>query len=89
MIIPILKNIDREDALKNIPNLVLNQDGNFFITKRQFTNGNYKNLPILDYSFLDFSLYIDTATMITSRGCDGKCKYCSTPTFFINFKVKM
>lgn len=88
VIIPILENIDREDALKNIPNLVLNQNGNFFITKRQFTNGNYKNLPIPDYSFLDFPLYIDTATMITSRGCDGKCKYCSTPYFFHQFQSK-
>ena len=88
MILPVLQNINQEDELKKIPNLILNQNGNAFITERKFTNGDYESLPMPDYSFLNFKYYMDAATMITSRGCDGKCKYCSTPYFFHQFQSR-
>lgn len=88
VILPVLQNVNQEDELKKIPNLILNQNGNAFITERKFTNGDYESLPMPDYSFLNFKYYMDTATMITSRGCDGKCKYCSTPYFFHQFQSR-
>lgn len=87
-ILPVLQNIEKEEELKKIPNLVLNQNGKSFITERKFTNGDYRSLPIPDYSLLNFKNYMDTATMITSRGCDGTCKYCSTPYFFHQFQSR-
>ncbi len=88
VIIPVLKNIFHIENLKQIPNLVLNETNKMILTKREILNNDYSKLPIPDYSFLNFQNYMDTATMITSRGCDGACKYCSTPFFFHRFQSR-
>ena len=88
ILIPVLENIFNIKTLKQIPNLVICENNRIFKTERKFTQGNYKSLPIPDYSMIDFHNYMDTASMITSRGCDGKCKYCSTPYFFHQFQSR-
>ena len=37
---------------------------------------------MIDRSFVDINKYMDTRTLISSRGCIGTCKFCTTPYYF-------
>lgn len=40
------------------------------------------NIPIIDRGLIDIDDYIDVRTILTSRGCNGKCSFCPTPDFW-------
>lgn len=78
----VIKNINNIENLKLIPNLVIKDKKELIITETKKINNNFNNLPIPNRNFLDISKYMDTRTIITSRGCIGSCKFCSTPYYF-------
>lgn len=43
---------------------------------------DFNSLDYPDRSLLDISKYMETRTLLSSRGCIGKCSFCTTPTFF-------
>lgn len=77
-----INNIDSLNKLKAIPNLIINDINKIIKTKDKKDYITYNNLPIPDRSLVNINEYMDTRTIITSRGCINKCNFCTTPFFF-------
>jgi len=77
-----LKNIKDINKLKEISNLILKDNDKIIKTKEEKVLNKFSKLPIPKRELLYLNDYMDTRTMITSRGCVGNCKFCSTPYFF-------
>jgi radical SAM superfamily enzyme YgiQ (UPF0313 family) len=71
-----------DNNLKDICNIVYKDNNNIVVTNEIKVKNEYNKLPMIDRSLIDLSKYMDTRTIITSRGCIGKCNFCTTPTFF-------
>jgi len=81
--------------LESNPNVITrkskNQFNNFklsFAAKRE----NIYNLfprsgPIANRKLCQFNEYIDVHSIISSRGCDGCCKFCSTPGYLGDWRA--
>lgn len=78
----VIDNIINNKELKSIPNIIYRKDNEIIITNKVKINYNYSSLPIPNREFLDINKYMDTRTLVSSRGCIGKCSFCTTPTFF-------
>ncbi len=78
----VIENINNINELKIIPNLYIKIDNGIYETKKKKNIVNYSLLPIPDRSLVDMSKYMETRTMVTSRGCNGICNYCTTPFYF-------
>lgn len=74
--------------LYKIPNLAYKNHNKIILTSHEKTTSYFKDLDIPKRELLDISKYMDTRTMITSRGCIGKCTFCTTPVFFKNWQSK-
>lgn len=74
--------IDNIDNLSTVNNIAYKKNGKIIETETTLIINEYNKLPMIDRSLLDISKYMDTRTIITSRGCIGKCSFCTTPTFF-------
>ena len=77
-----IKNIGEMDNLKRIPNLIIKEKEKIIKTREERIINRFYKSPIPNREFLDINQYMDTRTMITSRGCIGNCTFCSTPYFF-------
>lgn len=82
IIVDVIENINNLEKLKSIPNLVIKAKENVYITEKKILTNNYDHLPIPNRDLLDITKYMDTRTIITSRGCVGACKFCTTPYYF-------
>lgn len=78
----VIDNIDCIETLKEIPNLIIKEKDKVIETKKHLQINKFNTFPIPNRSFLDINKYMDTRTIITSRGCIGKCRFCSTPYSF-------
>ena len=78
----IIENVYHIDKLKNIPNIIIKDKNEIYFTESIIYKNNFNNLPIPNRDLLDISKYMDTRTIITSRGCIGTCKFCTTPYYF-------
>lgn len=87
-IIKIIKYIDKKEELLKIPNLVFKWDNKVYRTEKKRVNSNFTNLPIPNRELIDIKSYMDTRTIITSRGCIGNCTFCTTPYFFGKWTAK-
>ncbi len=86
------------DAIHDIKNNQLKKE--YFGDNNTFTNGQYysdlDNIPFPEFSKFDLSDYSADSifrkkTVLpinASRGCVGKCKYCSETTFWKNFRQR-
>lgn len=84
----VIENIyDKEELLK-IPNLFIKNNNSIYRTENKKVINKFNLLPYSDRNLLDISKYMDTRTIVTSRGCIGKCSFCTTPTFFGNWSAK-
>lgn len=84
----VIKNINDIDNLKQINNLFIKGNNQIIITDKQKSNSSFADLPIPDRSLVDLNKYMDTRTIVTSRGCNGHCNYCSTPSHFGGWQGK-
>ena len=84
----VIENINDYDSLNNIPNIAYKNNDEIIVTKHESLDNNFDKLPTIKRDFLDFSKYMDTRTIITSRGCIGTCKYCTTPFFFKRWSAR-
>lgn len=78
----VIENINNFKKLKNIPNLVIKTKEDIYFTKEEKLTNDFNKLPIPNRDLLDINKYMDTRTIIASRGCIGTCKFCSTPYYF-------
>ena len=81
-IINVIDGIMENKDLTKIPNIMIKKNNKIIVTKKDKIVNKYNELLFPDRSLVDISKYMDTRTMITSRGCIGKCSFCSTPVFF-------
>lgn len=81
----VIENIDNICLLKRVPNLILKDDNKIYFTEKKKLNNNFNSLPIPNRDLVDITKYMNTRTMITSRGCNGICKFCTTPFYFGGF----
>ena len=79
--------INQKD-LSLIPNIIIKTNNEILITERTKIDNKFELLNYPDRSLVNLNEYMDTRTMITSRGCIGKCSFCTTPTFFGNWNGK-
>ena len=84
----VIANINEINRLKEIPNLYISYQNEVIVTKKEKNIVNYALLPIPDRSLVDISKYMYTRTMVTSRGCNGICSYCTTPFYFGSWQGK-
>ena len=87
-IIDVIRNIHDETALLKIPNIYFKSDEKIIVTEKKKIINNYVDMPIPNRHLVDLNKYMDTRTMVTSRGCIGKCRFCTTPSFFGNWSGK-
>lgn len=78
----VIDNIYNNESLKNIPNIAFKNNNEIILSKQIKIKNNYNKLPMIDRSFVDINKYMDTRTLISSRGCIGTCKFCTTPYYF-------
>lgn len=81
-IVPVVDSLISGVGLEDISNLIYKKEGNIHFTKSCEVNVKIGELPIPKREFVDITNYMDTRTMITSRGCIGRCSFCTSPTFF-------
>ena len=87
-IIDVIRNIHDEEALLKISNIYFKSDEKIIVTEKKKIINNYVDMPIPNRHLVDLNKYMDTRTMVTSRGCIGKCRFCTTPSFFGNWSGK-
>lgn len=78
----VIKNINNIEKLKNIPNLILKYKEDIYFTENKLLMNDFSKLPLPNRDLLDITKYMDTRTIITSRGCNGSCKFCTTSYYF-------
>lgn len=82
-IVNIIKNINN-DSLLNIKGLYIRD----IYTGKYTDKVEYSKLPISNRKLVYIEKYNDIRTLISSRGCNGNCNYCSTPFFFGKWRKK-
>lgn len=87
-IIKVIDGILNEEDLSIIPNIEIKKENEIIVTEKIKIDNKFDLLKYPNRSFVDLDRYMDTRTMITSRGCIGKCSFCTTPTFFGNWNGK-
>ncbi len=81
-ILSVINGIIQNKDLSKVPNIMIKKDNKIIVTDKIKITNKYSLLKFPDRSLVDIKKYMDTRTMITSRGCSGKCSFCTTPTFF-------
>lgn len=82
LIVPVIDSLISGGGLANISNLIFKKGESIYFTESCEVNAKIGELPIPKRDFVDIANYMDTRTMITSRGCIGRCSFCTSPTFF-------
>lgn len=71
------------EALPLVPSITwLAEDGSLRSTPAPPKSFDMARLPIPDRSLVDLAAYIDTRTILSSRGCHMKCAFCHVPGFW-------
>lgn len=81
-IIPVIENIKSKEKLSTIPNIIFRSGNEIIKTEETPIKNNFSTIPTPNRKLVSLDNYMDTRTMITSRGCIGTCKFCTTPYFY-------
>lgn len=84
----VIENIYDLDKLITIPNIILKTANGVVKTSYEDFKNEYSDLPMINRDFVDINKYMDTRTLISSRGCVGTCKFCTTPYYFKKWSSK-
>lgn len=82
VILPVIEALILKKDLDNINNLIYRKSREICFTKMIEDKFSINSLPIPRREFINIDNYMDTRTLITSRGCIGRCSFCTSPTFF-------
>ncbi|MFH1637513.1 MAG: B12-binding domain-containing radical SAM protein [Candidatus Woesearchaeota archaeon] len=74
--------------LMKIQGITYANNGETISTKPRRTRINLDSLPIPERELVDLSDYIDVRTILTSRGCMGRCSFCPTPNYWGNWRAR-
>ena len=94
-IIELLRALEDQQPLANVPGISYRQDGKVISTTAGSTTIDLDSLPFLAYHLLPWRRYkpfpphgraFPFAAIITSRGCPYRCSYCSKPIFGNKFR---
>lgn len=77
-----IRNINNKTELLKTSNLIIKDKEKIIKTKEERVQNKFNETLIPNRNLLDINNYMDTRTIITSRGCVGTCTFCSTPYFF-------
>ena len=80
--VELVKNTQQGKDVSSIPGLVVNSDPPIVTMPRKMI-ANIDKLPIIDRSLFEWGKYKQWS-IITSRGCPFKCKFCTVPSFWKN-----
>lgn len=84
----VVENIYDITSLKKIPNIAFKSGNEVVVTDQVNIENTFNKLPIINRDFVDITKYMDTRTLISSRGCIGTCKFCTTPYYFKKWNGK-
>ena len=84
----VIDNIYSVESLKKIPNIAFKNNNQIVLNAQKQIENNFSTLPMINRDFVDISKYMDTRTLISSRGCIGTCKFCTTPYYFKKWNGK-
>ena len=96
-IVRLLKAIEHNQALDDIPGISYRKDGKVISNPPPAANIDMDSLPFLAYHMLPWPKYKPHpphgrahpfAAIITSRGCPYQCSYCSKPVFGSKFRAQ-
>jgi len=94
-IVNLVKNINHPEKLKNFPGLVFKHKNQVINTGPEQLIQNLDEIPFPDRTLTDYKKYTSLlskkspiTTMITSRGCPYKCKFCDRPHLGKMFRAR-
>lgn len=80
---PALLELLNEDVdPSSVPGIIYREATKIIKTGKRGGAFDIDTLPMPDRSFVNLDDYIDVRTILTSRGCVGKCGFCPVPEFF-------
>lgn len=74
------------DKLAKVKGISYNHKGTINTTERRTEKVDLDSLPIPDRGLVELSDYIDVRSMLSSRGCFGKCSFCPTTDYWGNWR---
>ena len=86
-----LKELLEQDTWNNLDNIcgvIFKHNGKIIRTKSRINKINLDEIPKINRRLVDLNKYIDTRTILTSRGCFNKCTFCPVPSFWGNWRGK-
>ncbi len=94
-IVELVRTIENKDDFSRVDGLVFRKEGMVIFNQPRQQIENLDDLPFPDrnlfenqaYRYPD-ALYAKTASMITSRGCPGRCIYCASQNIFPKVKIR-
>lgn len=97
--VELVKTLDKGLPLKNVKGIVFRDNGEIIKNEPRPFIENLDELPFPSYRDIDFKKYIMLvppivtskevkANIISSRGCYGKCTFCSTKVFWGNWRAR-
>ena len=78
----VISAILKNKSLNHIPNIMYKDNDKIIVTKKEKLKNDFNYINYPKREFLSFNNYMDTRTMITSRGCMMRCNFCPTPSYF-------
>jgi anaerobic magnesium-protoporphyrin IX monomethyl ester cyclase len=84
----VLLNGGSNDDFKAIRGLAFRENGRVVITDERELIADLSILPIPDRSFLPLDSYTIPLSIVTSRGCIGKCTFCSAKPFWKRCRLR-
>lgn len=87
-IVNVIDSLINNKDLTQVPNIYIKNNNEIITTHKEHVDNKFNLLSYPDRSLLNINDYMDTRTIITSRGCIGKCTFCTTPSFFGKWNAK-
>lgn len=76
-VVELLRALAGKDDLRNVPGLVLKEDGRAVLTERRRLIADLNSLPYPSFEYFDVHGYGKSLPIYTTRGCPHRCIYCS------------
>ena len=75
-----------QESLSKIRGISYKIGKRIYSNEKRIEKIDIDSLPMPDRDLIDLTDYIEVRTILSSRGCFGRCKFCATPSFWGNFR---